>query len=650
MCGLTGFIWGEPLPEPEAAIHSMADALIHRGPYDARVWIDREAGIALAHRRLSILALSPAGHQPMVSASGRYVLAYNCQIYNHSDLRLELEAAEAAPLWRGQSDTETLLAGFEAWGIIETIKRIIGVFAFAVWDRQEATLTLGRDRLGEKPLYYGWQGNTFLFASDLKAIKAHPAFSGQVDRGAVVLFMRHNYIPTPYSIYQGIKKLLPGSLLTISRQKRDEAPIHYWDMREIVAAGLAKPFGGTPDEAVGALEALLSASVRRQMATGVPVGAFLSGGVDSSVVVSLMQSQSSRPVRTFSIGFHETGYDEARHAAVVAKHLGTEHIELYVTPRQAMEVIQRLPELYCEPFADSSQIPTFLVSQLARREVTVSLSGDGGDELFGGYNRYVLGQCLWGCLSLIPAWLRAWSSKGITALSPATWNLILKPMGWLYRRRAWNLGDKLHKGAAAMSACSPAELYRLLVSHWATPASLVLDAQEPPTVLTCQELQPETDHFVHQMMAMDLLTYLPDDCLVKVERAAMGANLEVRTPFLDHQVVEFAWKLPLEYKLRGGVGKWSLRQVLYKHVPHGVIERPKMGFGVPLDSWLRGPLRDWAENLLSEERIRREGFLDPAPIREKWNEHLSGQRNWQYLLWDVLMFQVWLEHHFIGEN
>jgi len=393
MCGIAGFLWRESLPEPEAVIRGMADTLAHRGPDDAGFWIDQEAGVTLAHRRLSILDLSPAGHQPMASASGRYVIAFNGEIYNHLDLRLDLEKTNAVSAWRGHSDTETLLAGFEGWGIEETVKRVTGMFAFALWDRQNATLALGRDRLGEKPLYYGWQGNTFLFASELKAIEAHPAFSRQIDRGAVALLMRHNYIPAPYSIYHGIRKLLPGSLLTIGRQKRDETPVRYWDAREIVAEGLAQPFAGTPDEAADTLETLLSASVRRQMVADVPLGAFLSGGIDSSAVVALMQAQSSRPVRTFSIGFHEAEYDEARYAAAVAKHLGTEHTELYVTPRQTLDVIPRLPELYCEPFADSSQIPTFLVSQLARQHVTVSLSGDAGDELFGGYNRQ--GDCIY---------------------------------------------------------------------------------------------------------------------------------------------------------------------------------------------------------------------------------------------------------------
>jgi len=645
MCGLTGFLWEGHLPEPETVVCGMAGAPIHRGLDDAGIWIDREAGIALAHLSFSDPDPSPAVCRPMASVSGRYVIAYNGTIYNHLDLRLELEAMNAAPAWRGHSDMETLLAGFEVWGIEETIRLASGMFAFALWDRQCGALILGRDRLGEKPLYYGWQGNAFLFASELKAIEANPYFSKQVDRGAVALLMRHNYIPAPYSIYQGIRKLLPGSLLTVSMQKRDEPPSRYWDTRDIVADGLARPFEGTPDEAAVMLEALLSDSVRRRMAADADIspGVFLSGGIDSSIVAALTQSLSNRPARTFSIGFHDAGYDEAKYAAAVAKHLGTEHTELYVTPRQAMDVIPRLPELYCEPFADSSQIPTFLVSRLARQHVTVSLSGDGGDELFGGYGRYLLGQRLWGALSRIPARLRALASMGITTLSPTAWNRLLKPVELLRRRGAWKPGDRLHKGAAIMDARSSADLYRLLVSHWGAPASLVIDAQEPPTVLTSPDLQPCTDNFAHQMMAMDLVTYLPDDCLVKVERAAKGVCLETRAPFLDHHVVEFAWKLPLEYKLREGVVKWPLRQVLRRHVPRELIERPKMGFGVPIDNWLRGPLREWAESLLSEERIRKEGFFNPAPIRKKWNEHLSGQRNWQYPLWDVLMFQAWLE-------
>lgn len=649
MCGIAGVLSsgaGCPGKEWQAVLRDMGQAIAHRGPDDTGIWADIDTGVGLVHRRLSILDLSAAGHQPMVSPSGRYVIVFNGEIYNHLDLRGLLRGLRnAGQEWRGHSDTETLLAGFDAWGIAGTVERAIGMFAFAVWDKANRTLTVGRDRLGEKPLYYGWQGDTFLFGSELKALKAHPAFRAGIDRNALALMMRHNAIPAPYSIYQGISKLLPGALLTVSLQNRDAQPQRYWDARKVVASGLAQPFTGSPDDAVEELDRLLRDAVARQMMADVPLGAFLSGGVDSSAIVALMQAQSSRPVRTFTIGFHEAGYNEAEHAKAVAKHLGTDHTELYVTPQQALDVIPRLPTLYDEPFSDSSQIPTFLVSQLTRQHVTVSLSGDAGDELFGGYNRYVLGQRLWNKLSRLPVGIRTILARMMTGVSTQGWNRLLGPVQTLLPAglAQSNIGDKLHKGAGVMSARAPADLYRLLVSHWPQPAELVPGATEYPTALTRTGLQPKTDHFVHQMMALDLLTYLPDDILVKVDRAAMGVSLETRVPLLDHRVVEFAWHLPLDYKLRDGVGKWPLRQVLFRYVPKELIERPKMGFGVPIDSWLRGPLRDWAESLLTESRLREEGSFNPAPIRQKWAEHLSAKRNWQYPLWDVLMFQAWLE-------
>lgn len=639
MCGFAGFLGGDN-ESPRELAERMATTISHRGPDDSGVWVDEAHGLAFAHRRLAVLDLSPTGHQPMMSLTGRYVIAFNGEIYNHVAMRVELGDFS----WRGASDTETLLAGFDAWGIEATLGRSVGMFAFAVWDRHACTLTLGRDRLGEKPLYYGWQGNTFLFGSELKALKAHPAFDARVDRNALALLMRHGAISAPYSIYQGINKLLPGSLLTVSRQMHDAQPVRYWDARQVVSDGMTQPFVGSPDEAVDELDTLLCASVGQQMIADVPLGAFLSGGVDSSTIVALMQAQHSRPIRTFSIGFNEAGYNEAEHASAVARYLGTDHIELYVDAQQAMDVIPRLPDMYSEPFADSSQIPTFLVSQLARRHVTVSLSGDGGDELFGGYNRYVLGQHLWGRLSHVPMWLRAFLVRGIHAWPSAVWNRLLGPVQALMPMglRQANVGDKLHKGAAVMMAQTPKELYRLLVSHWTEPESLVLGAHEPTTVLSDSALQPVTDGFVHEMMALDLIRYLPDDILVKIDRAAMGLSMETRVPLLDHRVVEFAWRLPLNYKLRDGVGKWPLRQVLYKYVPRKLIERPKMGFGIPIDSWLRGPLRDWAEALLDTSCLRQEGYFDPQQVRKKWVEHLSGQHNWQNLLWDVLMFQAWL--------
>jgi asparagine synthase (glutamine-hydrolysing) len=642
MCGFTGYLSSSKKIDSDLLI-KMGDTITHRGPNDSGIWSDAETGIGFAHRRLSIVDLSPAGHQPMVSASGRYVIAFNGEIYNHLALRSELEASKNAPNWRGHSDTETLLASFDAWGIEDAIKKAIGMFAFAVWDKQNRTLTLIRDRLGEKPLYYGWQGNDFLFGSELKAIKVHPSFQGKIDQGSLTLLMRHNCIPAPYSIYHNIKKLSPGSLLTISLQNRDAQAVQYWDARQVVTNGLANPFIGSPEDSVNALDKLLGHAVGQQMMADVPIGAFLSGGIDSSTIVALMQAQSSRPVHTFTIGFNEAEYNEAEYAKKVAKHLGTDHTELYVSEQEALDVIVKLPSLYCEPFSDSSQIPTFLVSHMARQHVTVSLSGDAGDELFGGYNRYVRGDRLWGRISKFQPNLRSALARLLTGLPIQTWNRILDPLQFILPTdlAKANLGAKLHKAATVINSKSSAELYRLLVSHWTDLDNLVLGGTELGTILTDTLLQPKTDRFVHQMMALDMVTYLPDDILVKVDRAAMGVSLETRVPLLDHRVVEFAWSLPLNYKLHNGIGKWPLREVLYKYVPKELFERPKKGFSVPIDKWLRGPLRDWAEDLLSESRLRQEGYFNPLPIRQKWDEHLSGKVNWQYHLWNVLMFQAW---------
>ncbi len=653
MCGLAGYLgagFWQSNEEAPAVLERMALRIASRGPDDSGVWHDGEAGVGLAHRRLSILDLSPAGHQPMACHAGRYVIAFNGEIYNHLDLRKELEQEGSAPEWRGHSDTETMLAGFAAWGIRATIERCIGMFAFAAWDKQIRTLTLGRDRLGEKPLYYGWQGSGerafFLFGSELKALKAHPSFSAAVDRDALCLLMRHNYIPAPHSIYQGIHKLLPGTLLTVSLSQREPRIETYWSLTDVAVSGNREPYVGTSDHAVDELEALLKAAIRQQMVADVPLGAFLSGGIDSSTVVALMQAQSERPVQTFTIGFNEEGYNEAVHAKAVARHLGTDHTELYVTPQQALGVIPDLPKLYCEPFSDSSQIPTFLVSQLARRNVTVALSGDAGDELFAGYNRYVLASKLWGKISSVPPAIRTGLSAGIRSLSPAMWDRLLSPLQPLVPRglRQANIGDKLHKGAGVLTARNIDELYLGLVTHW-EPEGVVIGGSEPATCLRGNSLPLVGLDKVQRMMALDTITYLPDDILVKVDRVAMGVSLEGRVPFLDHRVVEFAWHLPQALKLRDGVGKWILRQVLYRHVPKELIDRPKMGFGVPIDSWLRGPLRDWAEALLDPNRLRSEGYFDSAIIESRWREHLSGRRNWQYHLWDILMFQAWLEQH-----
>lgn len=648
MCGVTGIFDIGVRTVTAITLQRMAEAIAHRGPDDSGVWLDESCGIGLAHRRLSIVDLSPAGHQPMISMSGRYVIAFNGEIYNHLDLRTSLgkvgAGMTALVTWRGHSDTETLLAGFDAWGIRGTIERSVGMFAFAVWDRKERVLTLGRDRLGEKPLYYGWQRASFIFGSELSALKRHPSFKADIDRDALCLFMRHNYIPAPHSIYDGIYKLPPGHLLTVSAERREPAIESYWSLSDVAESGSKNSLSGSVQDVTDDLERLLTSAIRQQMMADVPLGAFLSGGIDSSTVVGLMQAQSDRPVKTFTIGFNEEGYNEAVHAKAVARHLGTDHTELYVTPKQALEVIPNLSSLYSEPFADSSQIPTFLVSQLAKQHVTVSLSGDAGDELFSGYNRYVLSQRLWGKLSRVPTGLRAVAASGIRALSPSTWNSITRPFQALMPNalQLANIGDKLHKGAEVVAAKRIDDLYLGLLTHW-NPEEIVLNGREPDTVMSRRPPLHAGMDDVQRMMALDAITYLPDDILVKVDRAAMGVSLESRVPFLDHRVVEFAWRIPQSMKLHDGVGKWILREVLYRHVPKELMERPKMGFGVPIDLWLRGPLKDWAETLLDEGRLRRECFFDPGPIRNKWAEHLSGKRNWQYLLWDVLMFQAWLE-------
>lgn len=641
MCGIAGF-WGEAFAEPvgQTIAGEMAGTLKTRGPDSRGTWVDSAAGLGLGHQRLAIVDLSPCGHQPMVSAGGRYVVAFNGEIYNFASLRAELEGSYP---FRGHSDTDVLLAAVEAWGVRRAVDRFVGMFAFALWDRQERALTLVRDRLGIKPLYYGCAGGTLLFASELKAFSAHPRFSGRVDRAAVRLLLQSNCIPAPFTIFEGISKLLPGSLLTLRSPAGPASPVRFWSAEEAARRGLAEPFQGSEEEALAELESMLTEAVALRMIADVPIGAFLSGGIDSSAVVALMQAQSSRPVKTFSIGFESEGYDEARHAKEVARHLGTEHTEWYVTPRDALEIIPRLPAIYDEPFADSSQIPTVLVSQLARRHVTVALSGDGGDELFAGYNRHVWGKRVGAAVRLLPLSFRRTLGHGVSSVSPAGWDAAYERLAPLlpsaFRHRL--PGEKLHKLADAFTARDGTELYRRFSSHWANAEAVVRGAgdpaRHPPTI---QELGGVTE----QMMLADLATYLPDDILTKVDRASMSVSLEARVPLLDHRVVELAWRLPLSMKLRGGQGKWLLRQLLYRHVPRELIERPKMGFGVPMETWLRGPLRGWAEELLDERRLREEGFFDPTPIRAKWSEHLSGRRNWQHHLWDVLMFQAWLEH------
>jgi len=642
MCGIAGFLvknkmnYSGNLSEQATR---MSEAIISRGPDDSGVWTDKAAGVALSHARLSIIDLSSAGHQPMESASGRYAIVFNGEIYNHKEIRYSLR--DQVSNWRGNSDTETLLNAIEIWGLESTLKRCEGMFALALWDRNKSILMLARDRLGEKPLYYGWQGegatSAFLFGSELKALRKHPSFKFDISRDAINLLLRHNCIPAPYSIYKNISKLMPGTILSLSINDTEPKISEYWSLKEVAMKGFDNIHNGGDTEVINGLEQVLMGSVKQQMVADVPLGAFLSGGVDSSLIVALMQQQSTQPVKTFTIGFSEDSYNEAKHAMEVAKYLNTDHAELYLSHQDAINVIPKLPKIYDEPFSDSSQIPTFLVSQLARDHVTVSLSGDAGDELFGGYNRYLLTDQLWGKLSMLPVSMRRGLAGMMTTLSPEVFN---KFLGFLPYNR---VGEKIHKAASVMESSSIDELYLRLVSHWNNPESIVLNSSEPITQLTSAASNISRLSQIQKMMLMDTLTYLPDDILTKVDRAAMGVSLETRIPFLNHNVVEYAWRMPMNFKVRNGEGKWALRQILYKYIPKEMIERPKMGFGVPIDSWLRGPIREWAEELLDESRLRQEGFFNPEQIRQKWREHLSGTRNWQYQLWDVLMFQAWLE-------
>ncbi len=649
MCGITGFFDPKRTSDDNGLslqVAAMAEAIRHRGPDADGVWTDAAAGIALGHRRLSIIDLSPAGAQPMRSASGRYVLAYNGEIYNFPRLREELEAK--GHTFRGRSDTEVALAAIEEWGLEAACGRFVGMFAIALWDRETRTLSLVRDRLGIKPVYYGWSGGVFLFGSELAALKTHAAFAAEIDRNSLSLFMMRTCVPAPHSIYRGIAKLVPGTILTLSAdaQPGDDPMLNaFWSFAEVAARGAAAPFTGDEAEATDTLEDLLRQAVGDRLVADRPLGVFLSGGVDSSTVAALMQSISSDPVRTFSIGFHEGDYNEAEDAARVAAHLGTDHTELYLDPARALEVVPELPRIYDEPFADSSQLPTYLVSEMARRDVVVCLSGDGGDELFGGYNRYLWVDAIARRTGTLPAPLRLAAVTALTALSPRTWDGLFSALGPVLpaKLRQRNPGDKLHKMAGILGSKTPAGIYRGLVEHWAPGHGIVLGGSAPVTVLDRECEWPALGTFTEQMMHIDGVSYLPDDILTKVDRASMAVSLEARVPLLDHRVVEFAWTLPLSLKTGGGVGKRVLRNVLYRHVPKSLIERPKMGFALPVHDWLRGPLREWAEALLDENRLNNEGFLAAGPIREKWRQHLSGQRNWQHHIWDVLMFQAWLE-------
>jgi asparagine synthase (glutamine-hydrolysing) len=636
MCGIAGVIASASSRDQlERNAIAMADSLAYRGPDDHGIWSDAEAGLALTHRRLSIVDLSPAGHQPMVSADGRFIITYNGEIYNFQDLRPDLEARGTK--FRGHSDTEVMLEAFAVYGVEATVKRLIGMFTIGVWDRRERTLTLVRDRLGIKPLYWANFSGLFLFGSELKALRAHPGWTPRINRSAVAAFMRHNYIPAPHTIYEGVHKLEPGTILTLPWNGEPKIE-RFWDARAIAHAGLADPLLADDSELTDRLEALLRDAVSRRMVADVPVGAFLSGGIDSSTVAALMKAANAGPVRTYTIGFELPGFDEAVHSAAVARHLGTDHTELTVTAKDALNVIPQLPNMYDEPFADSSQIPTYLVSAMTRRHVTVALSGDGGDELFAGYNRYQLTTRLWRSFALLPGPMRRALAGMLTAVSADRWTQMLSiaPAGM----RPPQIGDKLHKFAAVLCAEGDTDLYRRLVTHW-DPWRVVPGAAEAKGVLWDSKIERDFPDLLERMQFLDLVTYLPDDILTKVDRASMAVALEARVPLIDHRVVEFAWRLPRAVKIRGGVSKWLLRQVLYRHVPKALVERPKMGFGIPLGDWLRGPLRGWADDLLAESRLRQAGLLDAARVRQIWDAHLNGRRNHEYMLWNVLMLEAW---------
>jgi asparagine synthase (glutamine-hydrolysing) len=650
MCGIAGYLGGSTRDAEAmgARARAMIEAIRHRGPDSSGIWVDGETGVAFGHRRLAIVDLTAAGHQPMTSASGRFVIVFNGEIYNHANLRAALDASDAAPNWRGHSDTETILAGFDAWGVEGTIARAEGMFAIALWDRQARELILMRDRLGEKPLYYGWQGEgedrAFLFGSELKSLVVHPSFQRRIDRNVLPEFLRHGHIGEDRSIYEGISKVRPGETVRLSLRAPSPERSAYWSGADIAArhGGEDRRRFARPDDAVDALETLLLEVVEQQLMSDVSVGAFLSGGIDSSTIVAMMQRLSDRPALTFSIGFHEARYNEADHAAAVAKHLGTRHTELYVGEAELLGVIPRLATIYDEPFADSSQIPTVLVARLAREQVTVALSGDGGDELFAGYDRYAQGARLLAGAGRLPSALRGLGAGVVRSVPKGVLDTMLEPLRPTPQGKEPN-GQRLHRLADYLRAEGTDDLHRKLVSRWRFPEAAVPGAVPPATLLDALAPLGGNLSVIERMMQLDMLTYLPDDILTKVDRATMAVSLESRAPLLDRRVVEFAWGLPVDLKHREGVSKWVLREVLYRHVPKALIERPKMGFEVPIGLWLRGPLKDWAAAMLDQERLRREGWFDPGVIARHWDEHVTGRCNWGLQLWNVLMFQSWLE-------
>ena len=643
MCGIAGFLSPSKYQENgQSILNNMAKAIEHRGP-DAQGILQLEEGhLGFAHRRLSVIDLSPTGSQPMLSSSGRYAMVYNGETYNFPALRKELETLNYT--FKGPSDTEVIINAIEHWGIKTALQKMVGMLAIALWDKKEKCLTLARDRMGEKPLYYAHtNNNTFIFGSELKALRTFPEYRPEIDRDAMALFLRHNYIPAPYTIHKNTWKLMPGHYLQINfsdRKTEISKSIPYWSATD---AWEQSKTNYSDQDAIDTLEGLLKNSIKGQMVSDVPLGAFLSGGIDSSMVAAIMQSLPSKPIKTFTIGFNEQGYNEAIHAKAVANHLGTDHTELYVTAEDALNVIPSLPTMYDEPFADTSQIPTHLVSKLAKSHVTVSLSGDGGDEMFGGYNRYFWAESIWSKIGKLPFPLRVAASKLMTAIPISTWDNMGKVASPIIPnlKPYKNIGDKIHKAASFIEAPDRIGLYKNLISYWQNPTDIVLNSQEPPTFITDQTSWPKDCSITELMMYLDSVSYMPDDILTKVDRATMAIGLESRVPLLDHRIVEFSASLPLHQKIRNGKGKWLLRQLLYKYVPQKLIDRPKMGFGVPIDAWLRGPLKEWASDLLSEETLLRQGYFNVSEVQTKLQEHLSGKRNWQAHLWPILMFQAW---------
>jgi asparagine synthase (glutamine-hydrolysing) len=639
MCGFAGVHSLNQKNVNSEILLNMSKNLVHRGPDDSGVWINNSNTVGFAHQRLAVIDLTSAGHQPMHSFSNRFTIVFNGEIYNHNELRTELEFIE----WNGSSDTETLLTCIELWGIDKTLKKINGMFAFALWDNSDSTIYLVRDRMGEKPLYFGWQGDSFLFGSELKALKMHPGFQEQIDKDSLGLYFRYNHIPAPFSIYKKIYKLDSGSILTLNQGKKKYKVRKYWSIFNAAVKGLSNISSKNEEELTFELDNLLRKSIKQKMLSDVPIGAFLSAGIDSSLVVSIMQSMSTKPIKTFTIGFEDEAYDEANDARLIAKHLGTDHHELYVKPQDVINLIPLLPILYDEPFSDTSQIPTYLVSKLAKEKVTVALSGDGGDELFCGYNRYHLTENFWGLLSKCPLFLRKFMSFILLSIPINFWSK-LENIAFLSKKYN-NIGFKIIKGAGVIISNNLYELYDNLLSNWKINEKLVQDAENRFHLDLNKTKDLEQFSKVEKMMLWDMQSYLPNGILVKLDRASMGVSLEGRVPFLDQNIVKFAWSVPTKYKFKNNKGKWLLRQVLQQYIPKELVERPKSGFTLPLSDWLRGPLKDWAEELINPDRLADEGILNSDLVNKRWLEHQKGNTDWSNQLWSVLMFQLWLDHN-----